>query len=75
MSDIRIAVSAADAAVTKAATLTGGMVGASVTFAFSGDEWISLRKIAVFRAGSVQRLQRRVRLLPRRIGVHPRPDL
>ena len=55
MSDIRIAVSAADAAVTKAATLTGGMVGASVTFAFSGDEWISLRKIAVFRAGSVQR--------------------
>lgn len=55
MSDIRIAVSAADAAVTKAATLTGGMVGASVTFAFSGDEWTSLRKIAVFRAGSVQR--------------------
>ena len=55
MSDIRIAVSAADAAVTKAATLTGGMVGASVTFAFSGDEWTSLRKIAVFRAGGVQR--------------------
>lgn len=55
MSDIRIAVSAADAAVTKAATLTGGMVGASVTFAFSGDEWTPLRKIAVFRAGGVQR--------------------
>ena len=55
MSDIRIAVSAADAAVTKAATLTGGMVGASATFAFSGDEWTSLRKIAVFRAGGVQR--------------------
>lgn len=55
MSDIRIAVSAADAAVTKAATLTGGMVGASVAFAFSGDEWTPLRKIAVFRAGGVQR--------------------
>ena len=55
MSDIRIAVSAADAAVTKAATLTGGMVGASVAFVFSGDEWTSLRKIAVFRAGGVQR--------------------
>ena len=55
MSDIKIAVSAADAVVTEAATLTCGMVGAAVTFAFSGDVWTALRKIAVFRAGSVQR--------------------
>ena len=55
MSDIKIAVSAADAAVTEAATLTCGMVGAAVTFTFSGDAWTALRKIAVFRAGSVQR--------------------
>ena len=55
MSDIKIAVSAADAVVTEAATLTCGMVGATVEFAFSGDVWAALRKIAVFRAGSVQR--------------------
>lgn len=55
MSDIKIAVSAADAVVTEAATLTCGMVGAAVEFAFSGDVWAALRKIAVFRAGSVQR--------------------
>ena len=55
MSDIKIAVSAADAVVTEAATLTCGMVGATVTFTFSGDGWTALRKIAVFRAGSVQR--------------------
>ena len=55
MSNIQIAVSAADAAVTAPATLTSGMVGATVTFAFSGTAWQSLRKIAVFRAGSVRR--------------------
>ena len=55
MSNIQIAVSAADAAVTAPATLTSGMVGATVTFAFSGTVWQSLRKIAVFRAGSVRR--------------------
>ena len=55
MSNIQIAVSAADAAVTAPATLTSGMVGAAVTFAFSGTVWQSLRKIAVFRAGSVRR--------------------
>ena len=55
MSKIQIAVSAADAAVTAPATLTSGMVGAAVTFAFSGTAWQSLRKIAVFRAGSVRR--------------------
>ena len=55
MSNIQIAVSAADAAVTAPATLTSGMVGATVTFAFSGTTWQSLRKIAVFRAGSVRR--------------------
>ena len=55
MSDIKIAVSAADAVVTETATLTCGMVGAAVEFAFSGDVWAALRKIAVFRAGSVQR--------------------
>ena len=55
MSDIKIAVSSADAVVTEAATLTCGMVGAAVEFAFSGDVWAALRKIAVFRAGSVQR--------------------
>lgn len=55
MSNIQIAVSAADAAVTAPATLTSGMLGATVTFAFSGTAWQSLRKIAVFRAGSVRR--------------------
>ena len=55
MSNIQIAVSAADAAVTAPATLTSGMVGATVTFAFSGTAWQSLRKIAVFRAGSDRR--------------------
>ena len=55
MSNIQIADSAADAAVTAPATLTSGMVGATVTFAFSGTAWQSLRKIAVFRAGSVRR--------------------
>ena len=55
MSNIQIAVSAADAAVTAPATLTSGMVGATVTFAFSGTAWQSLRKIAVFRDGSVRR--------------------
>lgn len=55
MSDIKIAVSAADAAVTENATLTCGMAGAAVTFTFSGDAWTALRKIAVFRAGGVQR--------------------
>ena len=55
MSNIQTAVSAADAAVTAPATLTSGMVGATVTFAFSGTAWQSLRKIAVFRAGSVRR--------------------
>ena len=55
MSNIQIAISAADAAVTAPATLTSGMVGAAVTFAFSGTVWQSLRKIAVFRAGSVRR--------------------
>ena len=55
MRNIQIAVSAADAAVTAPATLTSGMVGATVTFAFSGTAWQSLRKIAVFRAGSVRR--------------------
>ena len=55
MSNIQIAVSAADAAVTAPATLTSGMVGATVPFAFSGTAWQSLRKIAVFRAGSVRR--------------------
>ena len=55
MSNIQIAVSAADTAVTAPATLTSGMVGATVTFAFSGTAWQSLRKIAGFRAGSVRR--------------------
>lgn len=55
MSNIHIAVSDADAAVTAPATLTGGMVGASVTFTFTGTAWNALTKVAVFRAGGVQR--------------------
>ncbi len=55
MSNIHIAVTEADAAVTAPATLTGGMVGAAVTFTFSGTAWAALDKIAVFRAGGVQR--------------------
>ena len=55
MSNIHIAVSDADAAVTAPATLTGGMVGASVTFTFTGTAWDGLTKVAVFRAGGVQR--------------------
>lgn len=55
MSNIHIAVSGADAAVTRPATLTAGMVGAAVTFSFSGEVWAALEKIAVFRAGNVRR--------------------
>ena len=55
MSNIHIAVSGADAAVTRPATLTAGMVGAAVTFSFSGEAWAALEKIAVFRAGNVRR--------------------
>ena len=55
MSNIHIAVSGADAAVTQPATLTAGMVGAAVTFSFSGEAWAALEKIAVFRAGNVRR--------------------
>ena len=55
MSNIHIAVSGADAAVTRPATLTAGMVGAAVTFSFSGAAWAALEKIAVFRAGNVRR--------------------
>lgn len=55
MSNIHIAVSGADAAVTMPATLTAGMVGAVVTFSFSGAAWAALEKIAVFRAGNVRR--------------------
>ena len=55
MSNIHITVSAADAAVTVPATLTCGMVGAAVTFTFSGTAWADLTKVAVFRAGGVQR--------------------
>ena len=55
MSNIHIAVSGADAAVTRPATLTAGMVGAAVTFSFSGEAWAVLEKIAVFRAGNVRR--------------------
>ena len=46
MSNIHIAVSDADAAVTVPATLTGGMVGASVTFTFTGTAWDGLTKVA-----------------------------
>ena len=55
MSNIHIAVSGADAAVTRPATLTAGMVGAAVTFSFSGEAWAALEKTAVFRAGNVRR--------------------
>ena len=55
MSNIHIAVSGADAAVTRPATLTAGMVGAAVTFSFSGEAWAAQEKIAVFRAGNVRR--------------------
>ena len=55
MSNIHSAVSGADAAVTRPATLTAGMVGAAVTFSFSGEAWAALEKIAVFRAGNVRR--------------------
>lgn len=55
MSNIHIAVSDADAAVTVPATLTGGMVGTAVTFTFSGTAWTDLTKVAVFKAGGVQR--------------------
>lgn len=55
MSNIHIAVSGADAAVTRPATLTAGMVGAAVTFSFFGEAWAALEKIAVFRAGNVRR--------------------
>ena len=55
MSNIHIAVSGADAAVTRPVTLTAGMVGAAVTFSFSGEAWAALEKIAVFRAGNVRR--------------------
>lgn len=55
MSNIHIAVSGADAAVTRPATLTAGMVGVAVTFSFSGEAWAALEKIAVFRAGNVRR--------------------
>ena len=55
MSNIHIAVSGADAAVTRPVSLTAGMVGAAVTFSFSGEAWAALEKIAVFRAGNVRR--------------------
>lgn len=55
MSNMQITVSAADARVTGAATLTSGMVGAKAAFVFSDAAWTPLRKIAVFRAGSVRR--------------------
>ena len=55
MSNIHIAVSGADAAVTRPATLTAGMVGAAATFTFSDEAWAALEKIAVFRAGNVRR--------------------
>ena len=55
MSNIKIGVSEADAAVVEQATLSSGMVGATVTFDFSGQNWAALRKIAVFQAGDVQR--------------------
>lgn len=55
MSNIHIQVSGADAAVVTPGTLTAGMVGAAVTFTFSGSAWQELTKIAVFRAGDVRR--------------------
>ena len=55
MGNIQINVHAADAAIAAPATLTSGMVGATVTFAFSDEKWRALRKIAVFRAGAVCR--------------------
>ena len=55
MSSIQISVHAADAAITEPATLTSGMVGATVTFSFSDERWDALRKIAVFRSGTVCR--------------------
>ena len=35
--------------------LPPGMVGAAVTFSFSGEAWAALEKTAVFRAGNVRR--------------------
>ena len=55
MSNIHIAVTGADAAVTASATLTGGMVGAAVAFTFADTVWETLTKIAVFQAGGVRR--------------------
>lgn len=55
MSNLHIAVSGADAVVTLPLTLTGGMVGASVSFSFSGSDWAALEKTAVFRAGDICR--------------------
>ena len=49
---ILIDVNGANAIVRKQDTLTSGMVGATVVFRF-GEDWNSLAKTAVFRAGNV----------------------
>ena len=51
---ILIDVNGANAIVRKQDTLTSGMVGATVVFRF-GEDWNSLAKTAVFRAGRVTR--------------------
>ena len=55
MDNIHIIVDGTDAHVAALTPLTAGMVGAAVTFSFSGEAWAALEKIAVFRAGNVRR--------------------